>query len=235
MNNAIRVNANEIYNPAAYERGIRASIRRNATTRRSREWLAVEGNSRLSDWLNERGEFLSTCACGRTHDEHYADGCYIITTEQCRDVPHPAVRGMFAGDFGATLLKMRDALNEWGSLTERQTAMVANALARTEKRIAERTAARAVELATDRATSQHVGSVGERREFALKVERVFSFEGTYGVTFINVCRDAAGNVVVYKGSNGWERGEELRVKATVKAHEQRDGVAQTLIQRPTTI
>lgn len=234
MNNAIRVNANEIYNPAAYERGIRASIRRNATTRRSREWLAVEGNSRLADWLNERGEFESTCACGRTHEAHYVAGCYHAT-EQCREVTHPAVRGMFAGDFGATLLKMRDALDEWGSLTERQTAVVANALARTEKRIAERTAARAVELAADRATSQHVGAVGERREFALKVERVFSFEGTYGVTHINVCRDAAGNVIVYKGSNAWERGEELRVKATVKAHDHHDGVAQTLIQRPSVI
>jgi hypothetical protein len=234
MNTAIRVNANEIYNPAAYERGITASIRRNATTRRSREWLAVAGNSRLADWLNERGEFQSTCACGRTHQEHYVDGCYK-STERCREVAHPAVRGMYAGDFGATLLKMRDALEEWGSLTERQTAVVNNALARTEKRIAERTAARAVELAADREGSKHVGSVGERREFTLKVERVFSFESAYGVTYINICRDTDGNVVVYKGSNGWERGEELRVKATVKAHDHRDGVAQTLIQRPTTI
>ena len=234
MNNAIRVNANEIYNPAAYERGIRDAIRRNATTRRSREWLAVEGNSRLADWLNERGEFQSTCACGRTHQAHYVDGCYHAT-EHCREVAHPAVRGMFAGDFGATLLQMRNALDEWGSLTERQTAMVANALARTEKRIAERTAARAAELAADRATSQFVGAVGERREFKLQVERVLSFEGTYGVTYVNICRDAAGNVVVYKGSNGWERGEELRVKATVKMHDRRDGVAQTLIQRPTVI
>lgn len=229
-----RTSANEIYDPAAYERGIVASIRRNATTRRSREWLACEGNSRLADWLNERGEFQSTCACGRTHDEHYADGCYIITTAQCREITHPAVRGMFAGDFGATLLKVRDSLDEWGALTERQTAMVANALARTEKRIAERTAARAAQLDADRATSKHVGSVGERREFALKVENVFSFEGAYGVTYINICRDAEGNVVVYKGSNGWERGAELRVKATVKAHDHRDGVAQTLIQRPIT-
>jgi hypothetical protein len=61
---------------------------------------------------------------------------------------------------------------------------------------------------------------------------VFSFEGQYGFTYINICKDAAGNVIVYKGSNNFEEGETLTVKATVKAHDERDGIAQTLIARP---
>lgn len=231
-----RVSGNEIHNQSAYDRGIRNAIKRNAATRRSREWLAVPGNSRLSDWLNQTGEFRSTCSCGRTHDEHltaYNDGNYA--GEDCHEIAHPVVRGMFSGDFGATLLNMRDSLVEWGCLTERQTLMVANALARAEQRIADRAAARAAQLESDRAASQHVGTVGERREFALNVERVLSFESAYGFTFINLCRDADGNVVVYKGSNGWEQGQELRVKATVKAHDERDGVKQTIIARPKTV
>ena len=72
-------------------------------------------------------------------------------------------------------------------------------------------------------------------ELTLTCEKVFEFEGQFGVTFINICRDPSGNVVVYKGSNGFERGETLRVKATIKAHDERDGVAQTLISRPKTI
>jgi hypothetical protein len=223
---AIRVNANEIRNPSAYNRGIANAIKRNAATRRSREWLAIPGNSRVSDWLHQVGEFNSTCACGRTVEQH--NGHY---DEQCRNIEHPATRGMFSSDFGAFLLDMRDALVEWGSLTENQTATVAKALARTEKRIADREAARAEELAADRAGSNHIGTVGERREFSLTVEKVFSFETAYGFTYINICRDSDGNVVVYKGSNGWDKGE-IKVKATVKEHSVREGVKQTIIARP---
>ena len=67
-----RVSGNEIHNQSAYDRGIRNAIKRNAATRRSREWLAVPGNSRLSDWLNQTGEFRSTCSCGRTSRVHLA-------------------------------------------------------------------------------------------------------------------------------------------------------------------
>ena len=59
-----------------------------------------------------------------------------------------------------------------------------------------------------------------------------AFESQFGYTYINICKDADGNVVVYKGSNRFEEGETVRVKATVKSHEERDGVAQTLIARP---
>jgi hypothetical protein len=139
---------------------------------------------------------------------------------------------MFAGNFGEVLLEMREAIMEWGGLTDKQTDLVRRALARAEERVAKANQRREERIATERATSQHVGTVGERRDFTLTVNRVFSFEGQYGFTYINICKDAAGNVIVYKGSNNFEEGETLTVKATVKAHDERDGIAQTLIARP---
>ena len=199
-----------IHNVGAWEQGRADAIKRNAAIRRSREWLAADpNNARLSDWLNQRGEFK----------HHPADA----------DKPHPLVRGMYKGDFGNMLCQMQLALDEWGSLSEKQTAVVAKALARAEQRLIDFAAKKDL----DRANSQHVGNVGERREFALKVEAVFSFETRFGITFVNVCRDGDNNVVVYKGSNPWERGDELRVKATIKEDGERDGIAQTLISRPT--
>jgi len=130
--------------------------------------------------------------------------------------------------------KLRGALNEWGGLTEGQTQAVRNGLAKAHQRVAEREANRAAEQAELAANSAHIGTVGERAVFELVVERSLQFEGQYGSTFINICKDAAGNVVVYKGSNGWDKGP-ITVKATVKAHDRRDGVAQTIIARPTVI
>jgi hypothetical protein len=220
-----------IKNEEGWLRGREFAIKRNASKRRSREWLAVQGNQRLQDWLNQTGEFAITCACGRTNQEHQSPYGYQAT-EDCRHIVHPAVRGMYEGDFGAMLLNLRNALEEWGSLTPRQTEIAANSLARAEKRIAEFAAKRVAERAAQ-ANSQHIGVVGERREFALTVDRVLSFDGTYGMSYINICHDADNNVIVYKGSKGWERGDTLRVKATVKEHSVRDDIAQTLIQRPT--
>jgi hypothetical protein len=109
---------------------------------------------------------------------------------------------------------------------------VRRALTRAEDRLTKANQRREERIAADRAISKHVGTVGERREFALTVNKVFSFESQYGRTFINICKDADGNVIVYKGSNGFEEGDALTLKATVKAHDEREGVKQTLIARP---
>jgi hypothetical protein len=130
------------------------------------------------------------------------------------------------------LLEMRDALDEWGGLTDKQTDLVRRALARAEERLARAAQRREERLEADRAGSAHVGAVGERREFSVLCEKSFSFEGHYGVTYINICRDEAGNVIVYKGSHGLDKGWRFVIKATVKAHNEREGVKQTIIARP---
>lgn len=220
-----------IRNESAYEAAIQRRIKQNAATTRRRNWEAAHADaSRLHAWLNQCGEFRSTCACGFDHAADYT----AEHTDACATLTHPAVRGMYAGDFGVFLGKLRDQLDESGSLSDAQTAAVRKALARAEQRIVERAQQREAQRAANAATV-HVGTVGQRTVFKLRLERQHSYETQFGVTFINVCRDEANNIVVYKGSNYWELGRIYEVKATVKEHSMYDGAPQTLIQRPTVI
>jgi hypothetical protein len=225
---------NDVEHPAAYEAAIRARIKANASKTRRRNWLAAHSDAqRLWDWLYGYGEFESRFSCGLVGSDYDNHRCENMDHCCGKGVAeHPTRIGMFAGNFGGTLLEMREAIMEWGGLTDKQTDLVRRALARAEDRLAKANHRREERLAVDRATSQHIGIVGERREFILKVDKVFSFESLYGITYINICKDANGNVIVYKGSNRYEQGETLSIKATVKKHEEREGVKQTLIARP---
>lgn len=219
-----------IEHPAAYENAIRMRIKINAAKTRRKNWFAENPDAqRLTDWLYQVGEFATRCSCGLTDEEHQKDGW----TDSCKPIEHPATYNIFVGEFGGFLAELQDKLGEWGALTEKQTEVVRNALARAEARVEKRKQERDAQLAADRATSNYVGEVGQRIEFSLTVEKVFEFDGFYGITFINICRDENNNVVVYKGSNGWEKGESVRCKATIKEHNEREGVKQTLISRPT--
>lgn len=224
----------DIEHPAAYEAAIRANIKANAAKTRRRNWLASHADAqRLWDWLFGHGEFESRFSCGLVGSDYENHRCADL--DRCCDkgvIEHSTRIGMFAGDFGGVLLEMREAILEWGGLTDKQTDLVRRALVRAEDRVVKAIQRREERIAGDRATSKHVGTVGERTELTLTVNKVFSFDGQFGITFINLCKDPSGNVIVYKGSNGFEEGETLRVKATIKAHDERDGVAQTLISRP---
>jgi hypothetical protein len=205
-----------IEHPAAYEAAIRNRIKQNASKTRRIKWFEQHADARrLYDWLNTCGEFKTI----------YDDEGNFVSE-------HPLRKGIFDGDFGKVLLEMRDALDEWGGLTDKQTDLVRRALARAEERLARAAQRREERLEADRAGSAHVGAVGERREFSVLCEKSFSFEGHYGVTYINICRDEAGNVIVYKGSQGLDKGWRFVIKATVKAHGEREGVKQTIIARP---
>jgi hypothetical protein len=120
---------------------------------------------------------------------------------------------------------MQEALANWGRLTPAQEKAVLG--------MAERAAARKAEFAAKDAASAHVGKVGERTTFALTINWVKGFEGHFGVTYIHGLRDAANNILIYKGSNHLgAKGEHLTLKATIKEHGTREGVAQTIIARP---
>ena len=231
---------NEIENPAAYQAAIAANNKRNAAKTRRAKWLAVEGNSRLYDWLNQTGEFKETVKCSEhTYEEHLDQNAYnpdfppeYVYCDYCQTVYHPLVKGMFSGDFGKFLRQMQEALLEWGGLTDKQTEIVRNALVRAEKWEAEKQAKYAAKREEELAASAWVGEVGNRQDFTLTVERTVSYDNDYGTTYINVCKTAEGAVVVYKGSAGWNKSETLKVKATVKEHSEYNGVKQTIIQRP---
>lgn len=100
-------------------------------------------------------------------------------------------------------------------------------------RKAEVEAAREAQRKAEAATSEHVGTVGERRDFVLTLVTETCWDGAYGRTYLYVFRDADGNVFSWKASRGhtFERGETYALKATVKGHGEYKGVAQTEINR----
>lgn len=100
--------------------------------------------------------------------------------------------------------------------------------------------------AYDAQTSKHIGVVGAAVELRdLTLEIVKAFEGYYAPVWLSIFKDTSGNVIVYKGSKrfksdaygplrgrNYEVGDKLSLKAKVKEHKVREGVAQTLIERP---
>lgn len=87
------------------------------------------------------------------------------------------------------------------------------------------------------AGSQHVGTVGTRTEFELGVEFKRAFDGQYGIRYMIKMTDADGNVFVWWGTNEFAAdlkvGDKVRCKATVKAHDEYEGCAQTVLTRLT--
>lgn len=82
------------------------------------------------------------------------------------------------------------------------------------------------------ATSEHFGNAGDRVELTVTVERVIGIDTVYGTKWINILRCDNGNVAVHKGSYLATQGEQIKIKATVVDHTVRDGVKQTIVQRP---
>lgn len=196
-----------IHNEVAYENAIARNIRRNAQKTRFAKWMAMEGGARANDFLHFMGEF--------DMDE--------------TNNAHPVIAAS-RGDF---FDKMRASAEEFGGLTEGQHKAVLGMIAKGEARVAERAKARADALKIDADKSGWIGTVGERRMFDLTVRLVIEMEGQYGFSYLHVMNDAAGNVVVYKGTKKLaDRGGNVTVKATVKEHDVRDGVRQTKIARP---
>jgi hypothetical protein len=81
-------------------------------------------------------------------------------------------------------------------------------------------------------TSAHFGAVGDRVEIQGIIERVISMDTHFGIKFINIIRCNTGNVVVHRGSYLADKDESIHIKATIIEHSERDGVKQTIIQRP---
>lgn len=140
------------------------------------------------------------------------------------------------------LAKMLEAYREWGSLTDGQESAVRKVFAQRDGAIATRKAADA--------TSQHVGTIGERIVLDAAVSFVTGYESNYGYVTVTGLRDAAGNIYIFKGvplkldTTGKvgdanilsyrvaARGDVVKVRATIKAHGERDGARQTIMARP---
>lgn len=225
-----------IENEARYQAAIDRRIKANRAKTGRAKWLAAHEDAQtIYDWLFSVGEFDSTVdldpRCSIWEDNGEIDHCFEVDGEdyrcKCKRRYHP----LTAYNRGNFFDKLRAAIDEWGGLTDGQHAAAARILGEAREKLAGREAARAAQLAADASTS-HVGTVGERRDFELTAERTHSFDSQFGTVYITIFRDADNNVIVYKGSIAFERGEKVRGKATIKAHDVRDGVPQTIIARP---
>lgn len=201
-------------NEAAYIRGAHARIAANAAKTARKKWVAKHADAeRLEQFLYCVGEF--------------------------KNKPE-ITANMYRGDFGGVMISIRDALMDRGTLSDKQTEIVRKSLAKREQWAAER----AEQKAKEDAASGHIGAVDERRSFDLTVTFIASFDGRFGTTYIHGFKDEAGNIVIHKGSPIWvevevdtrdrklEKGDKVRLTATIKEHGEREGVKQTIITRP---
>jgi hypothetical protein len=191
-----------IENPVAYERARHRNIIANAQLTFSRTYP-------------EFREILDFIAAGRKYKDDQ-------------------VCGYEEGFLGS----LAHAYDTYGKLTSGQVGAVMKSI---EKRNARRAEWADKKAALD-ATRQHVGTVGEKITLTLTIRHIVTLDGTYGTSYIYIMEDADQNVVIYKGnsdvmfmgSDGLPRGkgDTLTITATVKEHGARDGVKQTIIQRP---
>jgi hypothetical protein len=82
--------------------------------------------------------------------------------------------------------------------------------------------------------SKHVGTVKERSEFEVTITKKFGFETAFGFMTMILMKDAAGNIFVWKTGTGFDNvsvGDKLKIKATVKKHDEYQGIKQTILTR----
>ena len=94
-----------------------------------------------------------------------------------------------------------------------------------------------------RKPSEHVGSVGESRSFALTLDRHFSFDGDWGHVDRYIFKDADGNVFTWKSSGDatvigadyanrhMVEGSTYILTASIKKHDQYKDTKQTVLTR----
>lgn len=100
------------------------------------------------------------------------------------------------------------------------------------------------DLKVNNETSAHVGTVGTRQDFELTLTKMLPLEGgQWGPTYLHKFRDGDGNIVSWFSSNvnhvipgnidreALIEGHTYTVKATVKKHDDYQGIPQTLITR----
>lgn len=82
------------------------------------------------------------------------------------------------------------------------------------------------------ARSEYVGEVGQRITLkAATVALLSSWDGYYGTTWLYKIVDESGNVFIWKASQLFSAEEGATIRATVKDHNERDGVKQTIVIR----
>ena len=129
---------------------------------------------------------------------------------------------------------IRDIVNKlvrYGSISQAQVGLIQKLLVQ----IGEREVRKAERIAAN-AASNYVGEIGKRIELDLVVEFVKHFDSAFGMMTLTTMKDVDGNVFVHKGSGmGLSKGDAVSIKATIKAHNDYNGIKQTQVSRPVVI
>lgn len=84
----------------------------------------------------------------------------------------------------------------------------------------------------DESESEYVGSIGERLDLYLTVERAIELDGAYGRSTMHIMRDDCGNMFVWTtAAKSWSAGTEHHIKGTVKDHRKYRNECQTVLTR----
>lgn len=82
------------------------------------------------------------------------------------------------------------------------------------------------------AESNYIGNIGDKIEVNFVCgKQVACCETQFGLLHIYEFKDASGNVIVWKSSSGKEIPESGKISGTVKAHDEYNGIKQTVILR----
>lgn len=82
------------------------------------------------------------------------------------------------------------------------------------------------------AGSKHVGEVGQRITIKMASAKLLSsWDNAYGTTYLYKFVDESGNVYIWYASRCVDLDEQPTIKATIKDHNERDGVKQTVLTR----
>jgi hypothetical protein len=144
------------------------------------------------------------------------------TVEQIAD--RQGVPAVELSGFLPDMLHRADRLAHW---SEAQAAAVHNAKAKMQA------------AAEARAASRHIGAEGDRLDLTVTVERIsdysrpcFNASWKNETVWIVTMRDTEGNALVSKGTRFRPKlGATLRIRATVAAHDEFRGEAQTVVAR----
>lgn len=165
-------------------------------------------------------------------------------TDRANEIEVALEAGRRFNDYGASIGYSEDfigslaeAFDTYGKLTPNQSAAVLKGIDARAARRAE-WADKQAEL---NASRQHIGRIGQKLDLELAIKKIIELEGLqfggyHGFTYIYIMEDADQNIVIYKGNSAAfstvDEGSTYRFTATVKEHGVRDGVKQTIIQRP---
>ena len=193
-------------------------------------------NFKETKWsVNENGIFPTGEVVKVIHLFHLSTNYDVAVTKAKNFMREQGIPVKKLGSVGQTNLNAYEYKTELQLQAEKKWRLVNTEIwgIRNIKRSVKKSSYKIADLRAKRLTpSSFVGEVGERSDFDLTLKFNLDFDSTFGRTWMNNLVDAKGNVFVYWGKCLGNKGDNIKLKATVKGHDVYKGVKQTNINRP---